>query len=82
MDLIEICSVHGHVGVLAFDSKRYIGAQSRLPRRWEHRQRIREDASLRSKVLAAFARARSLRRRRVAGSHATVHRSRRVRGTF
>jgi adenine-specific DNA-methyltransferase len=26
-DLVEMCSVHGHVGVLAFDSKRYVGAQ-------------------------------------------------------
>lgn len=26
-DLVESCSVHGHVGVLAFDSKRYVGAQ-------------------------------------------------------
>lgn len=26
-DLVEACSVHGHVGVLAFDSKRYVGAQ-------------------------------------------------------
>ncbi len=26
-DLIGACSVHGHVGVLAFDSKRYVGAQ-------------------------------------------------------
>ncbi len=26
-ELIDICSVRGHVGVLAFDSKRYIGAQ-------------------------------------------------------
>jgi adenine-specific DNA-methyltransferase len=26
-DLADMCSVHGHVGVLAFDSKRYVGAQ-------------------------------------------------------
>jgi adenine-specific DNA-methyltransferase len=26
-ELVEICSVHGHVAVLAFDSKRYVGAQ-------------------------------------------------------
>ena len=26
-DLVEMCSTHGHVGVLAFDSKRYVGAQ-------------------------------------------------------
>jgi adenine-specific DNA-methyltransferase len=26
-ELVDICSVRGHVGVLAFDSKRYIGAQ-------------------------------------------------------
>ncbi len=26
-DLVEMCSVRGHVGVLAFDSKRYVGAQ-------------------------------------------------------
>ena len=26
-ELVAMCSVHGHVGVLAFDSKRYIGAQ-------------------------------------------------------
>jgi adenine-specific DNA-methyltransferase len=26
-DLVEMCSVHGYVGVLAFDSKRYVGAQ-------------------------------------------------------
>ena len=26
-ELVEMCSVHGHVGVLAFDSKRYVGAQ-------------------------------------------------------
>ena len=26
-DLVEACSVRGHVGVLAFDSKRYVGAQ-------------------------------------------------------
>jgi adenine-specific DNA-methyltransferase len=26
-DLVDMCSVHGHVGVLAFDSKRYVGAQ-------------------------------------------------------
>lgn len=26
-DLVEMCSVHGHVGVLSFDSKRYVGAQ-------------------------------------------------------
>ncbi len=26
-ELVDICSVRGHVGVLAFDSKRYVGAQ-------------------------------------------------------
>jgi adenine-specific DNA-methyltransferase len=26
-DLVEMCEVHGHVAVLAFDSKRYVGAQ-------------------------------------------------------
>ena len=26
-ELVDICSVHGHVAVLAFDSKRYVGAQ-------------------------------------------------------
>ena len=26
-ELVEMCSVRGHVGVLAFDSKRYVGAQ-------------------------------------------------------
>lgn len=26
-ELVEACSSHGHVGVLAFDSKRYVGAQ-------------------------------------------------------
>jgi len=26
-DLVDMCSVHGHVEVLAFDSKRYVGAQ-------------------------------------------------------
>ncbi|MGH9123207.1 MAG: DNA adenine methylase [Acidimicrobiales bacterium] len=26
-DLVDMCSVHGHVAVLAFDSKRYVGAQ-------------------------------------------------------
>jgi adenine-specific DNA-methyltransferase len=26
-DLVRMCSVRGHVGVLAFDSKRYVGAQ-------------------------------------------------------
>jgi adenine-specific DNA-methyltransferase len=26
-DLVDMCSAHGHVGVLAFDSKRYVGAQ-------------------------------------------------------
>ena len=26
-DLVEMCSVRGHVGILAFDSKRYVGAQ-------------------------------------------------------
>ena len=26
-NLVDMCSVHGHVGVLAFDSKRYVGAQ-------------------------------------------------------
>jgi adenine-specific DNA-methyltransferase len=26
-DLVQMCSVRGHVGVLAFDSKRYVGAQ-------------------------------------------------------
>jgi adenine-specific DNA-methyltransferase len=26
-ELVTMCSVHGHVGVLAFDTKRYVGAQ-------------------------------------------------------
>ena len=26
-DLVDMCSTHGEVGVMAFDSKRYVGAQ-------------------------------------------------------